>query len=103
MIDYELQGMMAHTVTLEQFVVKDGYSRPSFTSPVTLKARIEQRNQFVRDNAGREVVSSTTVYLEPVAVRIEDRLTLPDGSTPAILSVQSVDDEVGPVMTVVYT
>lgn len=43
-------------------------------------ARVEMRVKLIRDQQGKEVVSSATIYFQPIlAPALGDEVTLPDG------------------------
>ncbi len=61
----------------------------------------------VRTATGEERVSSVQVVFDtgaaaPPAITPESRLTLPDGSTPQILSVQKIIDQYGDTQVIVH-
>lgn len=68
-------------------------SRPrhdnQYINPTTHDARVVRNNRMVKDQDGEEVMSTTQVYIEDdVTVAIDDRVELPDGSTPDIIGIQ---------------
>ena len=97
--------MCPHTVTLEPFVSLDQYSAKTYGAAVTHRARVQGKTRMVRTMAGEEAVSHITVYLAPVSVSPQDRLTLPSPflpTQPDILDVQRVSDEAGQHHVVIY-
>lgn len=54
--------LLRHTVTVEA-LTGEGPFGPTFGDPVEVRCFVDERRQFVRDNEGSEVVSSTTVYM----------------------------------------
>jgi len=104
MIDYDLRLLMPDKITVELPLAKNAYSRTVYGPPVPYQARIEQSVQLVRDQDGREKVSNVQVYLATqIRIPLATRITLPDGSTPSILSIDSVQDEDGAYFTKVST
>lgn len=93
----DFADMMPHTVTHEEFASRDEYGLPAYGSPASLKARVSYRPHKVRTPAGDEVVARGEVWLNTAGTTVdtEDRITLPDGSTPPILSVDGLSDELG--------
>jgi hypothetical protein len=103
-IDYDLRLLMPSTVSIELPESISGYATPRYGSPKDYQCRIEQKNTLVRDQDGRERVSSTTIYLaSTVTIPLNARITLPDGRTPSIMSIESVQDEDGSYFTKVNT
>lgn len=104
MIDYDLRLLMPDTITVELIETTDAYSRPVYGDPATYQCRIEQKNQLVRDQDGRERVSSVQLYLATqTRIPLNSRITLADGSTPSIMAVEAVQDEDGSYFTKVST
>lgn len=62
-----------------------------------LPARVEPGNRLVVGADGKEVVASATLFVlsSSATIRMEDRLTLPDGRTPRLLRVDVLNDEQG--------
>ncbi len=99
------------TVSIEQLarrpdgsVQRDGYGKPVYLAPVSYPARVEGNVQMTRNASGAETVSNTTIYLAgDTAITPEDRLTLPSGLRPSILSIATLPDERQDVVKVVLT
>lgn len=88
--------LMPDTVTVEPFAGRDGYGAPSYGAPVQYRARVVYRPNLVHAPDGKEVVARGTVWLATSdAVSTEDRLTLPDGSTPRVVAVERYTDASG--------
>lgn len=103
-IDPELLVLMTETVAIESRIGLNAYGEALHGAAVQYKARIVGRIRRVTDSAGTERVSTKTITLgAAVEVSPFDRLTLPDGSHPLILSVGSYPDESGAHHTVLYT
>jgi hypothetical protein len=92
-MDAALLTLLNQHVTIEPVASLDGYGQQGFGTGVVVDCLIVQKNNVVRDAQGVEVVSSTQLWLDgTVSVTAQDRLTLPDGSHPVILAVQSMPD-----------
>lgn len=75
------------------------------TASITVKARIEHDTRLVRDQQGREVVSTARIFMKPTSttgstciVTIKDKITLPSGyapQIPPIIQVRRQNDEDG--------
>jgi len=84
------------TVTIEPFTGVNTYGEPQYGDPVQYSAFVQHKTKLVRDRTGQEVVSTAQVYLDgSVDVGIQDRITLPEGSQPVILSIEVLPDETG--------
>jgi hypothetical protein len=92
-----LQAMLTQTITLEPYQSQDAYGTPQYGSPVTLAARVEYRPRRVLTSLGEERVSRGRVFVDGAAPAFDlrDRLTLPDGTRPALLVAAPVYDEQG--------
>lgn len=102
-LDQELVEMLAQEVTVESFVSNNEYSTPTYGPANTLSARVQSRSKKVIMADGRELVSSAMVYLAGGSgVLVNDRITLPDGNSPVILSIERLPDEFGLFYEVVY-
>jgi len=84
------------TITLEPFTGVNTYGEPQYGTAVQYSAFVQRKTKLVRDRIGQEAVSTSQVYLNgTVNVDIQDRITLPDGSRPVILSIEALPDETG--------
>lgn len=102
MLDPELMDLMTDTVTVTPWTSDDAYGAPQYAATgTTYPARVEYRAQLVVNRQGREVVSNTTVYFGHNSagafpgLTTRDRLTLPDATSPEILSIKRLTDETG--------
>ena len=81
------------SVTHEAYSGLDAYAKPTYSSGVTRKALVESKQRLIRTDDGREVLSQTKVtFLSPVSLSTKDRITLPDGTTGPILTVEGMVD-----------
>jgi len=84
------------TVTIEPFAGVNVYGEPQYGAAVQYSAFVQHRTRLVRDRTGQGIISTAQVYLDgSVNVGIQDRITLPDGSQPTILSIEALPDETG--------
>lgn len=78
------------------------------TTAQTYRARVETALHLVTNGKGEEVLARTAVYLAPTSTggvpvfTAEDQITLPDGTTPDILSVETLRDFHAPHHQVVH-
>ncbi len=92
--------LFVHTVTLEPFVSRDVYGKPTYGAPITVKAKIEKSEEQLLTPEGQSLVSSRKVFLasQDTSITPEWRLTLPAGfgpTQPQILQVRPVNDHNG--------
>ncbi len=97
-LDPQLIELMIDTVTIEPKTGIDKFNNIQYGDAVTVQCQIERMNKRVLDRTGRELISTVGIILATpeLSVGAEDRVTLPDGSQPAIMEVLAVKDEVGP-------
>lgn len=84
------------TVSYERMTSKDEFGKPTYASPVQLKAIVEAKQQQVRANNGIMNTSRASVLFLDITALVaatsgmgiddEDKITLPDGSTGPILT-----------------
>jgi hypothetical protein len=103
-IDPDFAEMFPHSVTIEPLAGRNVYNERTYGPAVTWKANIQGRMRLVQTANGDERVSSNTIYIfGSPHVGVEDRITLPNGNQPQILSVATNADDKGDHHTVVYT
>jgi hypothetical protein len=108
--DNDFLEHMPQSISVEVFSAfsTDGYAVGTHGTAKTFRARIEQDRRLVKDSAGREVVSNTTIFCPPwstagtsdtASIEPNDVITLPSGFTgtsqPPIINVLRHDDEDG--------
>ena len=99
-----LAARLRQPVIVERWLGQDAYAKPIYSAPVTLMGQVSGVAQMVRTVTGSEVASNTTIILPgDAAIGVKDRLTLPDGTRPAILSVTTVPDQAGNLTKQVFT
>jgi hypothetical protein len=103
--------LLTQTVTRKTVTGRDNYGQPSWSGAATLPCRVVHKTKLVRSTASarsetegavREVVSTAQVWTAHVGWSVEDQITLPDGTKPVILHVDSYPDEAGDHHQVVY-
>jgi len=75
----------------------DGYATLRYsTATVTYPARVTSEQRLVRTFDGTEELATTTVWVASTSTfSALDRFTLPDGTSPPLLSVETYRDESG--------
>jgi len=87
-----------NTMTVLPFIGFDEYGSPTWASTTaesTYACIINNNQRMVRDQKGTLVVSPSQIYIASTAtcpIKIEDKITLSDGSQPLIVSIQYNDD-----------
>lgn len=99
----DFADMMPQSVQHAEFATRDAYGKPQYGSSVEYSARVVFLNKLVRGPDGAETVARGHVWLlGSPTVSTEDQLTLPDSTTPPILSVEQFPDEAGLHHTKIY-
>lgn len=102
-VSANLLRLCPHTVQIAPFSSSNSYGEPSFGSDVAYTCLIEKKPRRVLGFDNKEIVSSVTVYLTSApSISPRDRITLPDGSKPQILSFGTFPSKSGDYFTVVY-
>ncbi len=98
----DFDDYMPDTITIEPFSSYDEYRARSFGVSVTYTARVTEEFTQVMDLNGLEQTSTHTVWIAPHAtsglptgLTTNARVTLPDGSTPPLLSYRLISDDEG--------
>jgi len=83
----------------------NSYGEATYGTAVLVACRINQENKMVRDRGGRETLSTTNIIIDgSTSADVRDLITLPDTTTPPILT---IEDNVGPdgasYFKVIYT
>lgn len=99
-VDKELLALMPDTVVWTTGQSLSNYGTPTFASTGhSMAARISRKVSDIRAKDGTVVASQGTVWCAPSSPSDsfrpspEDRLTLPDGTTPAVMDLEILNDE----------
>lgn len=85
--------LMRQQVEHAPFLGRNSSGQPFFDAPVVRRARVEHRSRLVRSRDGVERLSTTQAYIEgAVMISEQDKITLPDGTSPTILAVANQPD-----------
>jgi hypothetical protein len=90
--------LMPDTVTYRAVTSRDNYGLPSYGSASSYRARVVYKTlRTTSMSSGQEVLAAGEVWLAgtPSPPDIDDKITLPDGSTPKILNFERFTDEAG--------
>ena len=86
-----LTSSLQASVTHEARSASDAESNVSYSTGVSRPALVEFKPKMVRNSDGEQVLASCIVtFLEPVTITLQDRITLPDGSKPKIVSTETL-------------
>ncbi len=97
----EFREFMPQTVTIAAVSATDAFGDRTYAAAITYDARVLEEQKIVTDFRGREVTSVHVVWVAPHLtsglpnLTPEAQITLPDGSTPPMLSYSVVPDEDG--------
>ena len=81
-------------VSYEPYTGDDEFGNSEYGSKVTLSVAMEYKNRFTASSElGGQMSTHNLTILEPMGINVKDRFTLPDGSTPQIMSTE------GPMLT----
>jgi len=90
--------MMLQTASVAAQTGLDNYGKPSYSaSPTAYRCRIIWQERIRRDAQGQEIIEAGRAILTEAAASVTPthKLTLPDGTTPKIVSVATIQDEDG--------
>lgn len=97
-MDPALQALLTATVTIAPYTGQDAYGKAQYGPAQTVPARVQFRLQRLTDATGQERVSRAKVFVDgDVTLDLRDRVTLPDGTMPPILTLYKVSDLDGAV------
>jgi len=99
----EFDEFMTDEIVRYPYTGRDKNAKAQVGSPINVMGRVVYKTELVRTNAGggatnavREVVAKARVYFSGVpGWGMSDRITLPDGTTPVILNIETYPDEDG--------
>lgn len=85
-----LLAMLVDDVVQTPYLGQDQYGKPVYGAAFTRPARIEFATTVVSNTQGQERTSTTLLFLNgDLPITSRDKLTLPDGSAPAIQEIQA--------------
>lgn len=101
--DRSLDVLFATTITVEQVSSLDEFNARTYAAAVTYPARVINKLNRIVDFEGRETAAMTVAWIAPettndtlpTGITPDDRITLPDGTTPPILAIDVYEDENG--------
>ncbi len=88
--------MFPSTISIQTVASTNAYGVDSYNTAVEYAGRVVYKNTSVINAAGEEVVARGAVWLQTTTViNTTDKITLPDGSTPELISVDRPQDQDG--------
>jgi hypothetical protein len=95
--DHDFDGMLAQTVVVTTRTGHSVYGTAAFsTSGSTYRARIVDKPGFVRSQQGENVAVKSVAWIASTGtISVSDQITLPDGTTPPVIAIESYPDEDG--------
>lgn len=100
----DFRDLMNEVVIVEHEIGKNKFSEPTYGAPIEVRCRISGTTREVRTAEDLVRVASTIIHLSGIYdVNPQDRITLSDGSHPAILVVNQSSDERGPLYEEILT
>lgn len=89
-------SLFKSSVTISTRASHNNYGEPSYGSGTAYSARIHAKEGFVRSASGETIEYTTVVWVASTkAFTVDDRVALPDGSTPQVVAVERPFDEDG--------
>lgn len=83
--------LMRHEVTVEPYL-GDSSKGPKYGPPVTVRCFLDEQTRSVRNPAGEQVTSTSTVYADPgTSAPTLSRVTLPDGRVTTVIQTKNRD------------
>lgn len=99
----EWLDLMPHTIIHTPQFSRTDYGKPVYAFPVSYRARVVFEEVNVRGDDGNIVVARGTVWINGTPfVKAEDKITLPDGTSPPVLNSTRYTDDQGIHHTRVY-
>lgn len=92
----EWADMMPDSITVQAVSGRDAYGKPTYATGTAYDARVVYKNKIVVSPDGREVTARGVVYCTATSqISTEDKITLPDLTTPQIINSELYPDESG--------
>ena len=102
-IDPALAALAPHTVQIAPRSGQNEFGEDTFGADVAYSCLIEKKPRMVRTATGEEAVSGATIYLTSApSLTVDDKVTLSDGTQPAILSIGTYPNTSGDYFSVIY-
>jgi len=105
MLPGTIASWLRQTITIAPYSSMNDYGEATYGTAVSVACRLVQENKMVRDRGGRETVSTVNITIDgSIDVDVRDLITLPDTTTPPILSIEDIPGPDGvSYIKVIYT
>jgi hypothetical protein len=95
----DLQAMLVHTVSVAPYLGQDAYGKPTYGPAVVRPARVEYEDTIVITAQGSARTNTSVVVLNgDFDLTERDKITLADGTSPAIQRVARAYEPDSPVL-----
>lgn len=96
-MDYELKKLLKEVLLVNAWATRNKNDESTYSpTTVSIPCRIQRKIVLIPSPDGKDVVSNGQIFVDGAAViTINDKITLPDGTTPQILNLYSSPDELG--------
>ena len=104
-IDVRFSEMFTDTVTINAGSAIDKYGKRTYGgTQSSIQARVIYETKLMKNMEGQDIVSAGRVLLYGpyTGITLADKLTLPNGTTPVIVSIETKQDTAGPHHTVLH-
>ena len=103
-LEKDFLDLAPHTVTIAPLSTVSLYGVPTFGTGSSYAALVVDKSKMVVGTDGREVVATQVAYVlsSSATVNESDQITMPDGSTPRIVKVDTYSDDQGQHNVVVW-
>lgn len=100
-IDRQIFTFMPHTVTITSYVSKNNYGEDVTGATRTRSAYVEPAQVLNQGTTVNEETRPKRAYISDTSITLRDKITLPDGTTPEISTIEIHTEVVGLEHTVV--
>jgi hypothetical protein len=95
-MDPLLAEFLTDTIAISGATSVDLYGKRAFAQSQTYPCRVVYETRLIRKQDGRDVVETGRAYIDGnPAITTDSKITLGDGSSPVVVSVDPVTDENG--------
>ena len=104
-VDSKFYEMMPDTITFNAGSAIDKYGKRTYGGTVTsARGRVVYETRLMKDSEGQDIVSTGRVLLYGAypSLTLADKITLPNSTTPVIVSLETKKDTGGNHHTVIH-
>lgn len=101
-IEWQLYTFMPHTVTIQSYASRNNYGEDVHSGTTrTAKAYVEPNKVRDNTNTTQEQHQPKQIYVSDTNITLQDKITLPDGTTPKITAIERHVEVLGLEHTIV--